>query len=155
MRKHLLLLCLLAITLVGCSESEIFYSTQELTEKEIKTRTSGDGIYDVLGYGYDITEDYLGEKSTRLMILNIDSFVKNNKYRFDNPFIGIIDQRCYAGEDARTFLNQIISDSNFNGSVGSLPDKKDKGGILFHYCHKRIQIGLQIFLFIKILICKS
>ena len=48
-----------------------FYSCSELEElpidltSNVVTRTPGDGLNDALGYGYDITDEYLGEKSTK------------------------------------------------------------------------------------------
>lgn len=100
----------------------------ESSVSNVTTRAAGDGVYDVLGYGYDITDDYMGENSTRLKILDVEAFVKANPNRFDKQFSGVIDQRCFAGADAQSFLSQIITDTNFSGSVGSLPEKKDKEG---------------------------
>ena len=114
----------------------LFYSCSEIEDlpnvessvSNVTTRAAGDGVYDVLGYGYDITDDYMGENSTRLKILDVEAFVKANPNRFDKQFSGVIDQRCFAGADAQSFLSQIITDTNFGGSVGSLPEKKDKEG---------------------------
>lgn len=50
-------------------------------------RAAGDGIYDVLGYGYDITSDYLGEASVRQPVLDVEAFIRDNKGRFDNPLL--------------------------------------------------------------------
>ena len=114
----------------------LFYSCSEIEDlpnvessvSNVTTRAAGDGVYDVLGYGYDITDDYMGENSTRLKILDVEAFVKANPNRFDKQFSGVIDQRCFAGADAQSFLSQIITDTNFSGSAGSLPEKKDKEG---------------------------
>lgn len=114
----------------------LFYSCSEIEDlpnvessvSNVTTRAAGDGVYDVLGYGYDITDDYMGENSTRLKILDVEALVKANPNRFDKQFSGVIDQRCFAGADAQSFLSQIITDTNFSGSVGSLPEKKDKEG---------------------------
>lgn len=127
MRNNYLVLGLL-LSFFSCTEDSTFDIIEQPEENAPTTRSPGDDIYDALGYGYDITGEYLGEGSTRLRVLNVDLFVKNNKDRFDNPFVGVIDQRIYAGEDAKSFLDQIIKSSNFSGSVGSLPEKKDKGG---------------------------
>ena len=51
----------------------------------------------------------------------------DNKYRFDNPFIGIIEQNCYAGENAYSFLEDIRTKTDFSGSVASLIDVKKDG----------------------------
>lgn len=124
MRTKRLVLNILVIMLMGCSEDTFLEISQHTNQSKVSTRTAGDGIYDVLGYGYDITGEYLGEKSTRLKVLDIASFVNDNKDRFDNPFVGVIDQRCYAGEDAQSFIRQVINDSNFSGSVANI----NKGG---------------------------
>lgn len=126
MKKFYFLLGVLPI-FYSCSEIEDLPDVQS-SVSGVTTRTAGDGEYDVLGYGYDITDDYMGENSTRLKILDVEALVKADASRFDNPFLGVIDQRCFAGEDAQSFLSQIITDTNFSGSVGSLPEKKDKQG---------------------------
>lgn len=128
MNKLFLFLSCTAVTISGCSDESIVETDSSLFPQSINTRTAGDGKYDVLGYGYDITEEYMGENSTKLRILDVDAFVKDNKDRFDNPFMGIIDQRVFAGEDAYSFLKQIISDTNFKGSVGSIDKKDDAEG---------------------------
>lgn len=93
-------------------------------------RAAGDGIYDVLGYGYDITSDYLGEASVRQPVLDVEAFIRDNKGRFDNPFIGTIEQKVTAGEDAWSFLQQTISNTNFSGSVAAM-GKSDTSKAIF------------------------
>jgi len=112
--------------LYSCSKADDSINSQS-SLPSAATRTAGDGVYDALGYGYDITDEFLGESSTKLKVIDVDSFVKENKGRFDNPFIGIIDQRVSGGEDAQSFLKQIITDSNFHGSVAAL-GKQDESG---------------------------
>ena len=89
---------------------------------------AGDGVYDVLGFGYDITEDYLGENSTRLQVIDVKALIRDNGDRFYNPFIGTIDQKIVAGEEAQSFLQNVITDSNFKGSVAAMDIKKDAEG---------------------------
>lgn len=124
MEKNLFFAIIVTIALVGCTNDEFLTDARVSDLDNACTRTAGDGIYDLLGYGYDITGEYLGENSTRLRILNVDSFVKNNRDRFDNPFLGIIEQKCTAGEDAQTFLKQLITDSNFSGSIADISGQK-------------------------------
>lgn len=72
----------------------LFYSCSEIEDlpnvessvSNVTTRTAGDGKYDVLGYGYDVTEEYMGEHSVRLKVLDVNAFIKENEGRFDNPF---------------------------------------------------------------------
>ena len=64
----------------SCSEMENLPNVESSVSNVI-TRAAGDGVYDVLGYGYDITDDYMGENSTRLKILDVETFVKANLWR--------------------------------------------------------------------------
>lgn len=64
----------------SCSEMENLPNVESSVSK-VTTRAAGDGVYDVLGYGYDITDDYMGENSTRLKILDVEAFVKANPWR--------------------------------------------------------------------------
>lgn len=91
----------------SCSKMEDLPNV-ESSVSNVTTRAAGDGVYDVLGYGYDITDDYMGENSTRLKILDVEAFVKANPNRFDKQFSGVIDQRCFAGADAQSFLSQNV-----------------------------------------------
>lgn len=107
MKKRISLLSLcLGLFIAACTDSSGFEDLQNFSEKEVMPRAAGDGIYDVLGYGYDITSDYLGEASVRQPVLDVEAFIRDNKGRFDNPFIGTIEQKVTAGEDAWSFLQQ-------------------------------------------------
>lgn len=126
MKKSHLFLFLFVIYMTGCSEDNAIEEISSGND-EVSTRTIGDTVYDALGYGYDITEEYLGENSTMLQVIDVASFIQANRFRFDNPFMGVIDQRCYAGEDATTFLKEVVEKSNFSGSVASMKKNDEKG----------------------------
>ena len=56
MKKRISLLSLcLGLFIAACTDSSGFEDLQNFSEKEVMPRAAGDGIYDVLGYGYDIT----------------------------------------------------------------------------------------------------
>lgn len=121
MKKRISLLSLcLGLFIAACTDSSGFEDLQNFSEKEVMPRAAGDGIYDVLGYGYDITSDYLGEASVHQPVLDVEAFIRDNKGCFDNPFIGTIEQKVTAGEDAWSFLQQTISNTNFSGSVAAM-----------------------------------
>ena len=121
MKLHLKFCLILGVLVAtSCNKESIIESDTILSSQSPTTRTAGDGIYDVLGYGYDVTDEYMGENSTKLRIIDVAAFVRDHKDRFDNPFIGVIDQKVYAGEDVYSFLSQVSSESNFSGSVGSV-----------------------------------
>lgn len=119
----------LMLGLHSCSEmEELSLISPTPSSDSVATRTDGDAIYDVLGYGYDATEEYMGENSTRSKVLDVAAFDTENPGRFDNPFLGVIDQRVYAGEDYYSFLKDLSTNSNFNYSIGSFgKEAKDSG----------------------------
>lgn len=119
----------LMLGLYSCSEmEELSLISPTPSSDAVVTRTDGDAVYDVLGYGYDITEEYMGENSTRAKVLDVAAFDTENPGRFDNPFLGVIDQRVYAGEDYYSFLKDLSTNSNFNYSIGSFgKEAKDSG----------------------------
>lgn len=121
MKNAILLISSFALILISCSEATMFDAIgSESLSNDSRTRASSDGLYDALGYGYDITGEYLGEKSTKLKVLDVATFVEDNPGRYDNPFVGIIDQKVSAGEDAVSFLEQLMTDTNFTGSVAAM-----------------------------------
>lgn len=128
-QKKLFWLISLMLSFYSCSKmEELPIDSLSSSSNKITTRSAGDGIYDILGYGYDITEEYMGENSTKLRVLDVATFVKENDGRFENPFIGVIDQKVNAGEDTYSFIKDIITSSNLSGSVGSMgKNDKDSG----------------------------
>lgn len=126
--KKIIQLLGLSLVLLSCTKELDFSEVKGDDSKNTVSRAVGDGVYEALGYGYDITDEYLGENSVRLAILDVEKFVQENKGRFYNPFVGIIDQRINAGENSLTFIRDIINKSNFSGSVASMGlTNTDKG----------------------------
>lgn len=121
------ILSLCVINLISCTREECL-NKQNNTASFISSRSQGDGVYESLGYGYDITENYLGEHSIKVPVINVEAFVQDHEERFDNLFMGIIDQRTYAGETAETFLKQLIKDSNFTNSVAAMGKEDTEKG---------------------------
>ena len=124
-RFSILSLCI--INLISCTQEECI-NEQNNTASFMSSRSQGDGVYESLGYGYDITENYLGEHSIKAPVINVEAFVQDHEERFDNLFIGIIDQRTYAGETAETVLKQLIKDSNFTNSIAAMGKEDTEKG---------------------------
>ena len=61
MRKINLCYFLFVGVLVSCTNTYDVCEMQRNETEDMSSRMAGDGVYDVLGFGYDITEDYLGE----------------------------------------------------------------------------------------------
>ena len=91
MRKINLCYFLFVGVLVSCTNTYDVCEMQRNETEDMSSRMAGDGVYDVLGFGYDITEDYLGENSTRLQVIDVKALIRDNGDRFYNPFIGTIE----------------------------------------------------------------
>lgn len=125
----LLLLC------YSCSENEDVPTTSPTippttpSSGEVTISADNSGTFDVLGLGYDITEEYMGESSTRSKVIDVAKFKKENPGRFDNPFVGVIDQNVYAGGDYNSFLNDLLTNSGFTDSTGSMGREAVESGL--------------------------
>ena len=74
MKKFYFLLGVLFIS-YSCSEFEELPNDQYPLPDAI-TRLAGDGKYDLLGFGYDVTGEYLHPRSVRSPVLDIKSTKK-------------------------------------------------------------------------------
>lgn len=82
MRKINLCYFLFVGVLVSCTNTYDVCEMQRNETEDMSSRMAGDGVYDVLGFGYDITEDYLGENSTRLQVIDVKALIRDNGDRF-------------------------------------------------------------------------
>ena len=82
--------------LVSCTNTYDVRLKAEWKQEDMSSM-AGDGVYDVLGFGYDITEDYWGELS--FLIIDVKALIRDNVIVY-NPFIGTIFKKIVAGEDA-------------------------------------------------------
>lgn len=82
-----------------------------------QTRAQGDGKYEVLGYGYDITGEYLDFYSIKKPVIAIDAFIQKYPSKYYNPFIGNITTAIYAGENYMSYMHKIQNESGYNFSL--------------------------------------
>lgn len=79
MKKFYFLLGVLPI-LYSCSEFEELPDVRPLSS-DVTTRFVGDEKYDVLGFGYDATGEYLHPMSVRNPVLDIEKYEEDHKGR--------------------------------------------------------------------------
>lgn len=105
-----LLLFLLPILLFGCSEELIIGNDIPESTDQIQSRSSGDGKYDVLGYGYDVTYEYFNAspQSMKAQVIDVDAYVKNGEawdYNLNPSSYG----EMIVGSTAQDFVSQMTS----------------------------------------------
>lgn len=118
----MVLIFLSSIILFSCSEENLIQENKSF-KPIFSSRTQGDGKYETLGYSYDITDDYMATTAVHYPVINVKDFIKDMPERFDNPFIGYISTRIFAGADANSFQKDIIETSNFGGSAGDISEE--------------------------------
>lgn len=95
------------------------------------------------------------ENSTRLQVIDVKALIRDNGDRFYNPFIGTIDQKIVAGEDAQSFLQNVITDSNFKGSVAAMDIKKMLKDSFLALFPLDLSLPLNIHILLNILLLKQ
>ena len=75
-------LYLLLISLFSCQEDSSFLSKEMNDDLSLVTSATtrgdaGDGEYDILGHGYDITSLYLDTKAAGAIVFDMDKLEKN------------------------------------------------------------------------------
>lgn len=85
-------------------------------ESKISTKLMGKS-YQVLGYGYDITGEYLERYSIKDVVLDVEKLVNEKPNLFRKEFVGETNNQVYLGEDFYSYLKDVCKKNNFSGSV--------------------------------------
>lgn len=113
----------------------ICYSCYELDNYQIDpnsggalsptTRTAGDEKYDVLGYGYDVTGEYLHPMSVRNPVLDINKYEQDcfQRLQYGTPSFGY--DQMYYGYSASDYIKDIINETNVTSSMSYGSEKVD------------------------------
>lgn len=128
MKKNYLLtlLCLISFS---CTNEEPFWkensSNSNDSNQEIHLRPITNGPYNVLGYAYDVTGEYLGPYEAKFAVIDIDAFKRDHSgYLYTND-IGFTKNEYYSGATAKDFVKEIESKTNYHNSI-SIFDGSDK-----------------------------
>lgn len=117
---------LIGMFVVSCTDT----IDEQLSQQEQQmptTKSMGDGKYQVLGYGYDITGEYLARQSIKSEVLDINNFVLKNPNLYKVEYVGELKDHVYGGEDYMNYVKDIIRKTNFLGSVASsVKESKDE-----------------------------
>lgn len=102
---------LLGLLFICCSCTDVGDFSKELVSQnsELTTRTAGDENYDVLGYGYDVTGEYLHPLSVRNPVLNVAKYDQENheRVRYGTSSFGY--DRMYYGYSSADYVKDITT----------------------------------------------
>lgn len=76
MKKLFLFMSWVMLILSGCADEDIIERNSPSFPQCVNTRSAGDGVYDILGYGYDITGPYLDTKSSRAIVFDTNKLLE-------------------------------------------------------------------------------
>ena len=76
MKKLFLFMSWVMLILSGCADEDIIERNSLSFPQSVNTRSAGDGVYDILGYGYDITGPYLDTKSSRAIVFDTNKLLE-------------------------------------------------------------------------------
>lgn len=74
--KLFLFMSWVMLILSGCADEDIIERNSPSFPQSVNTRSAGDGVYDILGYGYDITGPYLDTKSSRAIVFDTNKLLE-------------------------------------------------------------------------------
>lgn len=115
MRK--LCYCILSsFILFSCSETDLI--DNPIDDQLISTRASGDRLYDVLGYGYDITKEYLHPMSVCNPVLDINKYEQDYKERLVTGTPSFGGDQMYYGYSALDYLKDMTKETKASLQVG-------------------------------------
>ncbi len=119
MKKLLLLLGTFLFFFYGCvneHEEMLVDEVQQALEGEL-SRAGGDGKYDLLGYGYDVTGEFYHPSSAKSPVVDIQKFYQANAGRIVENSSGIGDRNWYVGSTATDYLSKLTlkMDAKYKG----------------------------------------
>ena len=120
--KHLF--CLLLLTAFASCNDKLYLENENDFENEAAllpvTRAAGDAKYDVLGFGYDITGDYLNPMSVRNPILDIERYYKEQPKRVIVETATSGTDKIFCGADSEDYLEDITNEYTASASAKGL-----------------------------------
>lgn len=97
-KKHFLFIPIITMGIFAISCTNTFDEQFVQEDQQMPTTKSmGDGQYQVLGYGYDITGEYLARQSIKNEVLDIAGFYAKNPQLYKVEYVGEIKDNFYAG----------------------------------------------------------
>lgn len=109
MKNVCLILGVLSV-LYSCSNVEELPDVHPLSSG-VTTRFAGDGEYDVLGFGYDVTGEYLHPLSVKSPILDIGKYEQDHKDRLIHGTSSFGFDKMYYGYSSSDYVKDITTET--------------------------------------------
>lgn len=127
MRKIYTLLVLFSLITISCSKEMIVKSDAETANDKAAVHTGGDERFDLLGFGYDMTGDFLENRNASdAPVIDIERFIRENPNRIDNPTSSEGDEKVYFGSTAYDYLKDVTKKTGVTAGTDVLGDTDQK-----------------------------
>ncbi|PJJ84029.1 MAC/perforin domain-containing protein [Mucilaginibacter auburnensis] len=137
MKKLFIPFLLLFTIFASCKKTSIENSPTPKLDSASKppklaTMSSGDGVHDLLGYGYDVTGVYANPISSKFSVIDVARLKADFPTRVESQASTLQDLRLVAGENAQSYLKNLATNVSssltlgiFKGSIsGSFSDNE-------------------------------
>lgn len=112
-------LLLMLFTFAACTNDDfsVLQENEEITLPTAVTRASGDKLYDLLGYGYDVTGLYFTSASAKSKIIDIVALRKDYEERVDIGAVPSNYARMTSGTTAQDYTRNVTSKVKLGGAL--------------------------------------
>jgi len=112
MKKIYWLLGLLLAICYSCSELDDL-PIEPVTQSSLNptTRAAGDEKFDVVGYGYDVTGEYLHPLSVKGSVLNVEKYKKDYPGRLEPGTASYGHDRMYYGYSSADYVKELTTET--------------------------------------------
>lgn len=121
MKLNCMFLAGLMLFIGGCTQVEVGEIENVSKQNEVATKSGGDGKYDLLGYGYDITGKYYHPQSARAKVVDIERFIKDNPGRLDSNIYGEDETKVIIGTHSFDYLKKLSPSLDFGSAAVAFP----------------------------------
>lgn len=124
--KIICLLCVITAAFSSCKKNEL-EEEKSLILNHKNLAVAGDGKWDLLGHGYDVTGELFERKNTsKVSIIDIDRFYAAYPTRIVTPTDTKGGYNVYYGANAYDYVNEVNKKQTFGGNGTRGDDKDDK-----------------------------
>ncbi len=96
----------------SCSELEDFLiDSTSVVSWTTMTRAAGDEKFDVVGYGYDVTNEYLHPLSVKGPVLNVEKYKQDHSGRLESGTASYGHDRMYYGYSSADYVKNITTET--------------------------------------------
>lgn len=124
--KTAFLIMALAAMFSACKKNDTLNSDAGILSKDNSTLIAGDGKWDLLGHGFDITGELFERKNTsKVSIINVDQFFADYPTRIPTPTDTKGDYNVYYGATAYDYVKDVNNKQTFGLTANAGNPKGD------------------------------